>query len=160
MPVMAMRVWLQFAIILLGAQHSGLVLACRSAATATSYQSVILITGGSDEYTELTSVEVLSPSGVPLPCTVPPRPATRSGHTQNGEVYCGGDRWFSDFCMSLTASGWTTSHQLREERFDHVGWSSPAGILLMGGEFSSRTTELLTDTGSSLPSFDLEYDTR
>ena len=121
---------------------------------------MVLITGGvGDGRTGLSSVEVFSPSGVPLPCTVPPLPAYRSSHTQDGEVACGGSG-SSYSCDSLTASGWTTSHQLVSPRHRHVSWRSPDGLLLMGGEYSLQTTELLTDTSSSSsPSFDLEYDT-
>ena len=128
--------------------------------------SVIIITGGFGYYdyksTELTSVEVLSPSGVLIPCSVP-RPAYRSYHTQDGAVACGGGDAPATLtsCSSLTASGWSTSHQLQERRHRHVSWLSPVGLLLMGGWGSRLTTELLTDTSSSSsPSFDLEYDTQ
>ena len=90
-----MRVWMFFVLILSGAKR--LVLACRPAAISTS-DPVLLITGGigrnkqGDKSTELTSVEVLTPYGVPLPCycTVPPLPASRYDHTQDGLVACGG----------------------------------------------------------------------
>ena len=120
--------------------------------------AVILITGGEPE---LTSVEVLASFGIPHNCTVPPLPASRHSHTQDGAVACGGSGVTATrtSCVSLTASGWTTSHQLVEGRVSHVSWLSPAGLLLMGGRHSDQTTELLTDTGSSSPSFDLEYDT-
>ena len=122
--------------------------------------SAIIITGGEgDRDTELSSVEVVSPSGVPLPCTVPPLPNPRDSHTQDGEVACGGF-YPLPTCVSLTASGWATSHNLVDRRYDHMSWRSPAGLLLMGGQYSRRTTELLSDTNSSSsPSFDLEYDT-
>ena len=133
----------------------------------------MIITGGeatgTDEWEDLTSVEVVSPSGVPLPCTVPPLPTSRHYHTQDGEVACGGDTNYVNTatrtsCVSLTASGWITSHYLLPHgnmgRSGHVSWSSPAGLLLMGGWLSRRTTELLSETSSSSsPSFDLEYDT-
>ena len=132
---------------------------------ATTYFliSVIIVTGGNgDGSTFLTSVEVLSPSGVLLPCSsVPPLPAPRIGYTLDGAVACGG--WSGSpsgpitNCISLTASSWTISHQLQEARMDHVSWSSPAGILLMGGSGNTplNTTELLTNTSSM--SFDLDY---
>ena len=151
-----MRVWMFFVLILSGAKR--LVLACRPAAISTS-DPVLLITGGRDKSTELTSVEVLTPSGVPLPCTVPPLPASRYDHTQDGLVACGGygSTAVLTSCVTLTGSGWQESHQHQEERALHVSWRSPAGLLLMGGH-SNLTTELLTNTGSSSsPSFDLEY---
>ena len=123
---------------------------------------MILISGGSLGSETQASVEVLTTSGTPLPCTVPPLPYYRSGHTQDGGVACGGVTTATrTSCVSLTGSGWTTSHHLVEERYNHVSWSSPAGLLLMGGQYSPRTTELLSDTSNSTsPSFDLEYDTK
>ena len=120
---------------------------------------MLLITGGEGDGSSLTSVEVVSSSGVPLPCTVPPLPASRYDHTQDGLVACGGygSTAVLTSCVTLTGSGWQESHQLQEERALHVSWRSPAGLLLMGGH-SNLTSELLTNTGSSSsPSFDLEY---
>ena len=107
---------------------------------------------------------MLSHSGVPLPCTVPPLPAPRYSHTQDGEVACGNGEDDTTAqhinCVSLTASGWTTSHDLLEEREGHSSWLSPHGLLLMGGLDSVWKTELLSGTSSSSsPSFDLEYAT-
>ena len=123
--------------------------------------SVFLITGGRGVDYAGYAVEVFSASGARLPCSVPPFPLQRYQHTQDGEVACGGSGSGYYSCDSLTASGWTTSHQLVSPRHRHVSWRSPDGLLLMGGEYSLQTTELLTDTSSSSsPSFDLEYDTR
>ena len=133
------------------------------------YFPVIIITGGFYNRSDVgIPVEVLSPSGVPLPCTLPPLPISREGHndrfnhacghTQDGEVACSGSS-----CVTLTAEGWQESHQLQQRRWSHCSWRSPAGLLLMGGGWygSGQTTELLTDTSSSSsPSFSLEYDTR
>ena len=125
---------------------------------------MILITGGMNDgdggFTHLTSVEVLTPSGVPRNCRVPPLPASRWSHTQDGLVACGGGDTTATLttCLVLTAEGWNTSHQLQQEREIHVSWWSPAGLLLMGGrDSSSTTTEFLTNT-SSTPSFQLDYD--
>ena len=116
--------------------------------------------GGIDQgFDGLSSVEVLTSSGLLLPCSVPPLPTLREYFTQNGEVVCGGYPTVQS-CISLTGSDWTTSHQLVESRWGHSSWSSPAGLILMGGYDSGKTTELLSDTSSSSsPSFDLEYDT-
>ena len=121
--------------------------------------SVLLITGGYNS-NERTTVEVVSPSGVRHSCSVPPLPEPRWDHTQDGAVACGGGDPGSatlTTCDTLTASGWITSQHLVERRNGHVSWSSPAGLLLMGGH-SNLTTELLTNTdSSSSPSFSLEY---
>ena len=123
---------------------------------------MILISGGLGGsvhgWGALPSVEVLTPSGLHLSCSEPPLPRWREFYTQNGEVVCGGepDKWS---CITLTGSEWTTSHQLQESRWGHSSWSSRAGLIMMGGYDSGKTTELLSNSGSSSPSFDLEYDT-
>ena len=108
----------------------------------------------------MTSVEVLSSSGVLLPCSVPPLPDERYEHTQDGLVACGGN---SDAtittCVTLTGGGWQQSHQLRQRREDHSSWRSPAGLLLMGGYSNSSTsTEILSANNlSTTSSFKLTY---
>ena len=93
---------------------------------------VIIVSGGYgsyDEYTKLTSVEVLSPSGAPLSCTVPLLPTLRHRHTQDGVVACGGGDYGAATrrsCVTLTGQGWQKSHQLQERRWLHSSWSSPA----------------------------------
>ena len=144
--------------------------------------SVLLITGGHED---LSSVEVLSPTGVRLPCSVPPLPEPRFGHTQDGEVACGGgediligagyDAATLTNCVSLTASGWITSHKLNYKRQGHVSWSVnipgyyyTVFLMLMGGNdgkqgiySSSWTTEDLSyNYSNAWPSFDLEYATQ
>ena len=89
-------------------------------------------------------------------------PSSRAYHTQSGDILCGGyDNWEPvNTCMSYTAGAWVTSHTLLEERHEHCSWSSPEGVLLMGGEGSPRTTELLSNTNSTTAlSFSLEYHT-
>ena len=128
---------------------------------------MLLITGGSTRNSAgtsgLSSVEVVSPSGSLLPCSVPNLPASRWYHTQDEEEACGGSYLHTDTytnCVSLTASGWTKSHELVGEREGHVSWLSPDGLLLMGGLSNILKTELLSDNSSSSSlSFDLEYDT-
>ena len=120
---------------------------------------MLLVTGGWDG-SGLTSVEVFSPSGVPIPCTVPPLPASRHGHTQDGLVACGGYRYANRRnCVSLTGRGWQESHQLQQRREDHSSWRSSAGLLLMGGYSNSSTsTELLSANNlSTTSSFKLTY---
>ena len=89
-------------------------------------------------------------------------PSSRAYHTQSGDILCGGyDNWEPvNTCMRYTAGAWVTSHTLLEERHEHCSWSSPEGVLLMGGEGSPRTTELLSNTNSTTAlSFSLEYHT-
>ena len=108
-------------------------------------------------------------------------PSQRYDHTMDGNIICGGhyDFWEasssseleprvpSTTCDTLTSDGVykTPSHALREKRAQHSSWMSPAGLVLIGGYYNPRTTELLLPTDSSndltlsTQAFDLEYDT-
>ena len=44
-------------------------------------------------------------------------------------------------------------------RYWHSSWDSPAGVILMGGKYSPRTTEKILQDGTSTASFDLKYST-
>ena len=107
-------------------------------------------------------MEVLSSAGTPLPCTLPPLPTVRGGHTQDGLLSCGGeDTGRTCIKLSALAGGWVVSHNLLEGREYHSSWQSPAGLVLIGGYWSGTTTELLSSSDSSSSyNFTLEYDTR
>ena len=114
----------------------------------------------------LSSVEVLSAGGTRLPCTIPPLPTARWGHTQDGLLGCGGSGGTdtSRTCakFSALAGGWVVSHNLLEDRSLHSSWQSPAGLVLIGGvgSGSRTTTSLLSSSDSSSSSnFTLQYRT-
>ena len=109
-------------------------------------------------------------------------PSQRYDHTMDGNIICGGhyDFWESSSsssepiprvpsttCDMLTSDGVykTPSHTLREKRAQHSSWMSPAGLVLIGGYYNPRTTEMLLPTDSSndltltTQAFNLEYDT-
>ena len=128
--------------------------------------AAILVTGGFNMSSGgvLSTVEVLHGDGSPW-CSLPDLPEDSRSHTQTGLEACGGYGYDPSFtCVRLEASSWTPSHQLFHQRWDHTSWASPAGTLLMGGSLpglGSLTTELLdTNTGDSVPSFPLKYDTQ
>ena len=111
--------------------------------TEISSTEGILLTGGDGADT---SVEViLSDSSI---CSLPPLPDGRRLHSQSGLTVCGGES-SSQTCSSFRNGEWTISHNLIEERIRHVSWSSPSGIILLGGLKSEWTTELLTSTSST-----------
>ena len=138
---------------------------------------MILVTGGdpggvpADTASRLLVAEVLSAASTPMSpiCTLPPLPDTRSRHTQDGDLACGGS--FSttstsapapSTCVRLSAEagGWVLSHNLLQTRYHHSSWQSPAGLVLIGGYYSGRTTELLSSSDSSSSyNFTLEYRT-
>ena len=80
-------------------------------------------------------------------CTIPDLPSLgRFGHTQSGLTACGGGDTRTS-CDSFTGGQWERSHELHDERHEHVSWQSPHGILLIGG--AQRTTELLSSDNST-----------
>ena len=97
-------------------------------------------------------------------CQLPRLPAPgRFSHTQSSLTACGG--WDTETFTGLTSCDtfdgeWEQSHSLSEGRQEHVSWQRPAGILLMGGYYSSYSTELLsTTTDTTTSSFSLPYHT-
>ena len=118
-----------------------------------------LITGGYPRDTVGHSVEVYNPhSG--SHCRLPDSPQrVRFGSSDCGNLLC-----TAKGCLLFnptTGQFTTTSVTLRQEREDHLCWNVGGEILLMGGNQSPTTTELVSADGStSSNSFTLKYDTR
>ena len=115
-----------------------------------------MVTGGTDGFNGK-SVELLATDGTKL-CSLPNLPAKkgRHWHSQTGLVTCGGG--YSEThksCVTFSAGRWKKTHTLRQRRYAHTAWASPRGVLLMGGTHTSRLTDLLTDDGDTIPSFNL-----
>ena len=120
----------------------------------------MLVTGGADTLL-MNTAEVLNDDGT-TKCSFPILPEDRRHHTQSGLVICGGG-WESDIqtsCLTFSSGKWTKSHTLQFRRKDHSVWSSPQGLLLMGGAYNLTSTEILTDDGQSIEHFTLKHDTR
>ena len=116
----------------------------------------IIVSGGNDEAKK--SVEVLHGDGTPW-CSLPDLPDDRWYHTQTGLLACGGEDTKLS-CTKFSGGKWKPSHKLKKERQFHSSWASPAGTVLMGGDPSSETTELLDETtGDSVMHFPLKYET-
>merc|ERR1712013_720181 len=63
-------------------------------------------------------------------------------------------------CITFTSGKWVTSHALTGRRDAHTCWSTDAGTILMGGEDSGRTTELISQGEyDGIPWFDMQYNT-
>ena len=117
----------------------------------------ILVTG--DYGDNKRSVEALWSNGSSL-CSLPDLPDDHGDHTQSGLVTCGGF-YTRKSCYTFNNGVWIKSHTLRHGRYYHSTWTSPMGIVLMGGYDSDdeTTTELLTDDGQSTEHFSLKYST-
>ena len=122
--------------------------------------SGLLITGGrTSDDDPSTSAEVWLPGD--RSCLLPRLPAPgRWDHTQSSYTACGGQDTGTEISCDTFDGEWEQSHSLSEQRYHHVSWQSPAGILLMGGWDSSTSTELLsTTTDTTTSSFSLPYET-
>ena len=127
--------------------------------------SVIMVSGGTilgaaPETVGMT-VELLHVNGSHH-CHLPNLPTARFHHAQTGLVACGGvERWPvpTTQCFTFSSGSWEESHNLAQTRYMHSAWSSPLGVMLLGGRDTRTTTEILTENGGTTPGFTLDYDT-
>ena len=84
---------------------------------------------------------------------------TRSGHTGDGDLVCGGyhNEWILNSCYNLVTG---TTINLNYERSEHVSWSSGEEIYLLGGFDSDNVaTEPELITGDTThPTFELQHE--
>lgn len=121
----------------------------------TTTTTGILITGGGGAYT---SAEVYRLS-TGQSCVLPSLPDMRHGHTITSLTLCGGSSPLTS-CISFSSGVWVPSHSLAEKRRFHTTWEREEGVMLMGGEDSPTTTELLTEgSEEGVPAFSLQYST-
>ena len=116
----------------------------------------ILITGGRGGET---SVEVYSPG---YHCELPSLPDMRHAHTSDGATLCGGYYTLTT-CITFSSGKWVTSHALAKKRRHHTSWNNKeeGKIILMGGEYSDRTTETITEgENDGVAGFPMKYNTR
>ena len=108
-------------------------------------------------YGALTSVEVFVPS-TGQSCFFPPLPDERYLHTMDSLYICGGQ--YTPTCVHFSAGQWTTSYTLVGERYYHSSWQTELGLVLLGGEYSLYTSEIVpTAGGQGCPAFDMKYAT-
>ena len=62
-------------------------------------------------------------------------------------------------CDQWRRGFWTRSVNLREKRVNHVSWATASGLYLMGGSYSSNTSELVKKDGSVKEGLILKYET-
>ena len=116
----------------------------------------ILATGGS----YLRSVEASIDEGTSW-CSLPDLPNIIYFHTQSGLIACGGGNYNSNSCLTFSNGVWNQSHALISDRSYHSAWSSPQGVVLIGGVDGSNgigAAEILNDGGQSAEIFPLKYE--
>ena len=119
----------------------------------------ILISGGRQALNKW--VELFVPSSG-YSCLLPSLPDIREDHTMNGLYICGGDDIYArDSCIQFVSGQWTGLSYTGEHRDDHSSWLTPQGLVLMGGSYNMRSTEIITlKGGQGGPGFDLIFDVR
>ena len=128
---------------------------------------VFIVAGGIQGSNYMTSVEVLDTNGSSL-CELPGLPTPRRGLQLNGLTACGGaDRnanastqdQTKTSCLTFSpAAGedwWEASHTLQHP--PALSWQSPEGLMMLG---ANKTTEILTNNGDTIESFQLDYEIR
>ena len=131
------------------------------------FMSVVLITGGLGlAHDVLTSAEIFNPV-TNTSCSLPhlPRGNGRDKFSQDGGLACGG----GESTQTATESGcvrwspvsgtWTHSNSLWQMRIDHVSWATASGVWIMGGTYSSSTSEKMKPDGSGQIGPSLKYST-
>ena len=108
----------------------------------------------------LKSVEAYNPHTKKI-CSLPDLPDSRHGHTLCGGLLCGGYRTGKS-CLKLGPAGFVKATvSLQQSRKFHLCWNVPEGVLLLGGESSPSTTELvLRDGSASVGEFNLTHPAR
>ena len=133
-----------------------------------------MVTGGEGANSSVRrSAELLSSNGTRL-CSLPSLPK-RAKYllSQTGLLICGflnrHSRFSTSTCHKFSDGKWNMTHKLGHKRGGHAVWASPQGVLIMGGELTPKfrslfreftpgidtSTELLTDSGGTTPSFNL-----
>ena len=124
--------------------------------------AALIMTGGRNGG-RLSSVELYVPS-TNTSCSLPSLPVGTLGHSQDGLLLCGGVGNSGQSCHTFhpDSGEWVKTHNLSEEREYHSSWQREDGtIVLMGGDDSPTTTEIVSDSRAvSTPGFSLKYDTR
>ena len=123
--------------------------------------SVIMITGGSPSSEIGKRVELLNPDGTHM-CELESLPDERTEHTQSGLITCGG-HFTQDTCLIFSFSSRTwQSHgsTLMQPRYGHSSYRRKNTTLLIGGDESLNTTEMISMDGTQRPSIKLNHFTR
>ena len=95
-------------------------------------------------------------------CYIDDLPSNRHGHTSVGGVICGGgDTAERTSCTDMSGGSWSsTKFQSIRYRYYAVTWNLIPGksFMILGGRYSSRTTDIVYTNGTVEPGFDLQYD--
>ena len=103
-------------------------------------------------------MEVFSPS-TGQSCSLPSLPDSRQSHTMDSLLICGGYDTATT-CLTFSSGEWITSHTLLEGRYGHSSIITDEGLVLMGGQdslYSSEIVHLPGEQGEA--AFDMHHNT-
>ena len=139
----------------------------------------IIISGGIEhrDGPDSNTTEIWIPS-TGLQCSLLPLPLHRHGHTHSGDLLCGGglstlSRCSAIFvnlikitrtphrstCLERSWNVWRTLDLTITARVGHSAWSSRAGLVLLGGDTTGRSVEIINGTAVR-KYFDLRHHTK
>ena len=124
----------------------------------------VIVSGGWIGPTYSASTEVFFPptsSGSGSTCSLQSMPSTRQGHTldqlDDGTVLACGGEGDDKTCDKFDGTSWSQHSTLQYRRYEHSSLAGQHGLLLMGGEHSRTTTELVG--GGQQFKYNLQQDT-
>ena len=121
----------------------------------------ILISGGQNGAGDpVASVEIFIPD-LNKSCSLPSLTTSRSDHSQNNFLACGGETTPTTCEVFTPGVGWSPEpYSLTEGRRHHTSWTLNNGSVLLLGGLETRTTEILTPGVGTGPAFSLKYSIR
>jgi len=122
---------------------------CSNSSSINQEQKGVIISGGYIHGGAIASTEVYFPTpGSGYTCSLQSLPSARYGHTldqlDDGTVVaCGGSPDNLKTCDKFDGTSWTQHSTLLYERMYHTSLPGKHDLLLMGGDYSGATTELI-----------------
>ena len=119
----------------------------------------MVIVGGLQDTGSTKSIEILNDDGTPF-CVLDDLPQERHLHTHDGRILCGGESDPKN-CIKFKDGNWVPFANLIHQRARHVSWKQDCKTRLMGGYYSPKSTEVISENGSvTAIGFELKYETR
>ena len=94
-------------------------------------------------------------------CLLPNLPEWRREHTSVNGVVCGASNPAARTnCVDISSGSWSSDkYQPIRPRRGHIAWKLPTGeLILVGGMYERRTTDIVYTNGTVVPGFNLQYD--
>ena len=126
--------------------------------------SGIIISGGYSpgDLEPVNTTEVWIPS-TGVECRLADLPEQTNGHSYSDGLVCGGvgrGRVGRNSCVKWTGRRWRTWVVLETIRVGHSAWNTSAGLVLMGGDLTRKSAEIIKGEDRVEKYFDMKYQTK